>query len=135
MPDWAEVLVEFVFACCTCKEEGRTSGFSVRCSELSEDSWDVKVAPEPVELSGGPNDGRTVFDPLDVNLRALSGALDTVEEFYFDPGIRGAPPHILLGGKLREREVFIHVLLVPFPDEEARTVFDVNSRDWRRKRQ
>ncbi len=116
-------------------DKGRMSGFSGRWAEPENNqcgTWLLEVAPSVVEISGGKDDGDTVFDFVDVDLLALPKCLDEAEWFSYDPDY-GNVPHLSLGGKRREQEVVVQIFFEPFEDDDPQTIFDVNRGGWRDK--
>jgi hypothetical protein len=90
MPKWLKPLVESVCDSCICEVKGRMTGFSIYWSRPSDNGWGVwlvDVAPVPIELVGGANDGETVFDPVDVGLLRLPGALDNTAVCAYHPAM------------------------------------------------
>jgi hypothetical protein len=135
-PDWLEELLGSVCETCVDAVKGRTSGFSCRWAKPEDNQWGtwlLQIAPSVVEISGGKDDGETVFDLVDVDLLALPKCLDEVESFTYDTGY-GNEPHMTLEGKKEEREIVVEVYLTPFEDDEPGTVFDVNFGGWREKK-
>jgi hypothetical protein len=135
MPDWLDELLASVCEACVNEVKGRTSGLSCRWAEPENNVWEawlLEVAPSVVEISGGKDDGETVFDFVDVDLLALPQCLDEVEWFDYDPDY-GNTPHLSLGGKRKEYEVVVQVYFEPFEGDEAQTIFDVKRGGWRDK--
>lgn len=135
LPKWLEKLLGSVCAACVSDVKGRMSELSYRLARPEDNSWGtwlVQIAPSVVEISGGKDDGDTVFDCVDVDLLALPKCLDEVESFDYDPDY-GNRPHLTLSGKKSKREVVVEVYFEPFEGDEAVTVFDVNNGCWREK--
>lgn len=136
LPKWLEELFDSVCETCVNDVKGRMSGFSCRWARPKENQWGtwlLKIAPSVVEISGGKDDGETVFDFVDVDLLALPQCLDEVESFSYDPDY-GNEPRLTLVGKKGKREVVVEVFVEPFEDDEPQTIFDVNFGAWREKR-
>jgi hypothetical protein len=113
------------------------SGFSIRYARPSETAWGVwlvDVAPAPVELVGGSNDGEAVFDPVDVDLLSLPGALDSTAVCTYNSATPDESAHFVLEGNKRQREVVISIWLEPFEDDEPTMVYDVCGKCWRPRR-
>jgi len=135
MPDWLNELLASVCEACVDMTKGRMSGFSCRWAEPENNAWGtwlLEIAPSVVEISGGKDDGDTVFDFMDVDLLALPKCLDEVESFSYDPDY-GNAPHLVLDGKKGEQEVVVQVYFEPFEDDEPHSIFDVNLGSWRDK--
>jgi hypothetical protein len=135
MPDWLDELLGSVCEACVNEVKGRMSGLSCRWAEPENNQWGtwlLEVAPAVVEISGGKQDGETVFDFVDVDLLALPMCLDEVEWFNYDPDY-GNTPHLSLGGKYRKQEVVVQVFFEPFEGDAPQTIFDVNRGGWRDK--
>jgi hypothetical protein len=133
MPKWLDELLADVCDACVNDAKGRMSGLSCRWAKPEDNTWGawlLVVAPAVVELAGGKDDGKTVFDFVDVNLLALPGCLDEVESFDYNPAY-GDRPHIALIGRKGKREVVVEIYFEPFEDDEPQKVFDVRSGGWR----
>jgi hypothetical protein len=64
----------------------------------------VEIAPERLELvDQGPIDGAEVFDPVRVDLLALSQAFCEPESFEYDPGSPDGELQIRICGKVGEQ--------------------------------
>jgi hypothetical protein len=119
------------------RREGAHEYFSCRWARPANNQWGtwlLQIAPSVVEMSGGKDDGGTVFDFVDVDLLALPKCLDEVEAFTYDPD-NGNEPHLTLEGKKGKREIVVEVYITPFEDDEPSTVFDVNIGGWRDKQE
>lgn len=137
MPKWLKVVIESVCHSCVGEDRERTTGFSLRWSKPSANSWGVwlvDLAPEPVELVGGADDGDEVFDLVDVDLLAMPHALDSAEVFAYQSASPREPAHFLLAGIQAGRELTVRLWLEPFADDEPTLVYDVCARRWRPKR-
>jgi hypothetical protein len=93
----------------------------------------LQVAPSVIEISGGKDDGDTVFDFVDVDLLGVPKCFDEVESFSYDPDY-GERPRLTLTGKKGKHEVVVEIYFEPFEDDEPQTVFDVNRGVWGAKR-
>jgi hypothetical protein len=137
MPKWLKPLVESVCDSCICDVKGRMTGFSIYWSKPSDNGWGVwlvDVAPAPVELVGGANDGETVFDPVDVDLLRLHDALDSTTVCAYHTATPDESAHFILEGTKGKREVAVRIWLEPLVDDEPDVVYDVCERCWRAKR-
>jgi hypothetical protein len=133
LPAWLEELLDAACNACISETKGRMSGFSYRWARPEQNYWGtwlVQIAPSVLEISGGPDDGATGFDYVDVDLLALPKCFNEVESFTYDPDY-GAEPRLLLVGRKRKHEVVVEVYFAPFDDDEPSTVFDVNRGGWR----
>jgi hypothetical protein len=113
------------------------TGFSIYWSKPSDNGWGVwlvDVAPASIELVGGANDGQTVFDPVDVDLLTLPGALDSTAVCAYHPATPDESAHFVLEGVKGKREVVIRIWLEPFEDDEPTVVYDVCGKCWRPRR-
>lgn len=134
-PKWPDKLVEKVCEACVSCVKGRMSGFSYKLSPPDDNGWGVwliEIAPELLELvERGPNDGDGIFDPVDVDLLELPSVLTDVESLAYNPGSPDEPPHILLTGRYKKREVVVRIFFQPFDDAEPERVFDAVNQCWR----
>jgi hypothetical protein len=136
LPGWLDDLLDAVCTACVCEVKGRLSGFSYRWASPEQNPWGawlLQIAPVVLEIAGGPEDGATGFDYVDVDLLALPQCLEEVESFTYDSDF-GAEPRLLLVGKKRQHAVVIEVYFAPFADDQPRTVFDVHRGGWRDRR-
>jgi hypothetical protein len=136
LPKWLDKLIASVCETCVSDVKGRMSGFSYRWARPKDNAWGtwlLQVAPSVIEISGGKDDGDTVFDFVDVDLLALPKCLDEVESLSYDPAF-GESPRLTLTGKKGKYEVTVEVYFEPFEDDEPQTVFDVNRGAWGVKR-
>lgn len=137
MPKWLKPLVESVGDSCVCEVRGRMTGFSIYWSKPSNNGWGVwlvDVAPAPIELVGGANDGETVFDPVDVDLLSLPRALDSIVVCAYHAATPNESAHFVLEGAKGKREVAVRIWLEPLVDDEPDMVYDICGRCWRAKR-
>ena len=128
MPKWFDQLFASVCDACVSDVKGRMSGFACRWAKPEQNQWGIwllQIAPSAIEISGGRDDGETVFDFVDVDLLALPRCLDEVETFANDPDY-GKESRLTLMGKKGKREVVVEIYFEPFEDDEAATVFDAN---------
>jgi hypothetical protein len=136
LPKWLDKLIASVCEACVSDVKGRMSGFSYRWGRPQDTSWGMwllQVAPTVIEISGGKDDGDTVFDFVDADLLALPKCLDEVESFSYDPDF-GDSTCLTLVGKKGKHEVVVEIYFEPFEGAEPQTVFDVNSGAWGDKR-
>ena len=135
-PKWLERLLSSVCEICVNDVKGRMSGFTYRWAKPDDNHWGVwllQIAPCVIEISGGKDDGATVFDWMDVDLLALPKSLDEVESFDYDPD-NGKEAHMTLVGKKGKREIVVEIYFEPFEGDEPDTVFDANDKCWRDRR-
>jgi hypothetical protein len=135
LPKWLEQLRGSVCDACVSDAKGRMSGFSYRWAKPDDNSWGtwlLQIAPSVIEISGGKEDGATVFDFVDLDLLALPHCLDEVETFAYEPDY-GNEPRVTLVGKKGKHEVVVEIYFEPFEDDEATTIFDANVGGLREK--
>src|SRR5437867_1029643 len=87
MPTWAQEFAATVFACFN-EIEGTTTGYDCQYSGPDTQTHDDHVfffAPQPLEISGGPDDGEIVCDPLFIDIQAVQQVFTEVESTEYYP--------------------------------------------------
>ena len=118
IPKWIGTQVDAICEACVCPVTGRVSGFDWRAYAPKDNEWGcwlVEIAPELMELvRQGPDDGTPIFDPVDIDLQALSEAFADLDSFVYDPGRNGEEPHLMVSGKVGKRDLVVEIFFQPF---------------------
>lgn len=129
-PRWLAKLINGVLEACAC---GRVTGYDLYWTTPRENrtgQWHVELAPELVEVMGGPDDGASTYDPVSVDLLALQRCFTSLEACSYcgDHSPEGAALHV--AGKVGRREVLVDVHLQPFEEAEASVATDDSGNYW-----
>jgi hypothetical protein len=132
---WAQ---DFGHAVCACLNETENSvaGFDFRYHGPGEQEFDDHLflfAPAPLQITGGPDDGEVVCEPMAVDIEGVQ-QLFTEVEFTSYRAARGddlpSRRRIELSGRLGQRNVTVFIFDEPFDDAEVQTTFDDDSKTF-----
>jgi hypothetical protein len=130
-PRWAEEFGQTVCACLN-EIEGSVAGFDFRFlgpDEQDHDDYLFLFAPAPLQISGGPDDGAVVCEPITVDIEAAQQLFTDVESTFYHAA-RGEE----IGSRRRvgigERSITVYVFDQPFDDADVKATFDDESKSF-----
>ena len=139
LPSWAKSFADAVFACLN-EIEGTTTGFDCRYNPPDTQIHDdhlLLLAPQPLEISGGKDDGEIVCDPLSVDIDSVQQLFTALESTTYHAA-KGEDWYLRrrleLSGHVGDRSISVYIFDEPFDDAEVRTVLDESTNSFRPKR-
>jgi hypothetical protein len=99
-------------------------GIQYREPEEKDDGWEVWVYPAVQEFLGGKHDGETGWCGFNFDLSALSEEFEAAQ-ISLSARVGQEPSELLVEGKFRGQEVFLHVCLEPPEGVEATEIIDL----------
>src|SRR4029077_15825214 len=109
-PAWASAFAETVCACFN-EIEGSEVGFDYRYCAPGTQSLDEHLfafGPQPLETSGGPEDGEEVVEPLSVDIDAVQQLFTHVESTEYNSergGTAHCGRHLAVSGQVGTRTI------------------------------
>jgi hypothetical protein len=135
---WVDEFGQTVMACLN-EMEGSEAGFAYRYSGPGEQQLDDHLflfAPQPLEISGGADDGAIVCEPLTVDIDAVGQLFTQLESASYQAAKgpeRYHRRHVALTGRVGERHITLFIFDEPFDDAEVRTVLETDTNSFRSK--
>jgi hypothetical protein len=116
---WLRQLIEAVSDCWEWHSLALHIGIQYRGPEGKDDGWEVWVYRAVQEIRGGKHDGETGWCGFNFDLSALSEGFEAAQ-ISLSANVGQQPPELLVEGKFRGQEVFLHNPPFTRPEETER---------------